>query len=85
MLTPQDAFNLVQKNVKGFDGDPIVGDLGSVYYISNGHKGDMDCEGEYTVDKNSGVITEITFLDYINAVRKLGDEVPKSYKVKSLS
>lgn len=84
MLTPQNAFDLVQKSVKGFDGDPIVSDFGSFYSVSDSQFGDMDTNGEYKIDKITGEISEFTFLEYTTAVGKLGDELPKTYKVKSL-
>ena len=73
MITPKEAFDIVKSKVDNFIGDTVY-DYGPYYVIDNATIGDIGGDS-YKVDKETGEMSEFNFAEYVEAMRKFGDDV----------
>lgn len=73
MITPNEAYNIFKKNAKEKIVTNVVVDWGDIYTISNTMQGDF-ATNDYSINKTTGEIKELDFLDAMNIIQTHEDE-----------
>ena len=73
MISPNEAYNIFKKNAKEKIVTNVVADWGDIYTISNTAPGDFACF-DYSVNKTTGEIKDLEFLDMMNIIQSHEDE-----------
>ena len=81
MLSPQEAYEAFKKKKPNTMAEK-VSEFESVYLISDCRNGDL-VDDDYTIDKNSGEVKAIDFVECTELIKALGDVDPPEYSIKN--
>lgn len=81
MITEKEAFEIASKYMTKIY-DVLITDLGTQYLVCNGDGSVGGDFGDFIVDKRTGDIHEIDFIEYLAILKNFDDDhLPKAHKI----